>query len=394
MKLTANRMALLQAVKTALKAVGNRKDKPELSGLLFEADANSGIISIIGTNTHTQIQCRLRNEHVLDSGSIIMKPVLTEILKLLPGDTVEIEIKTGNVMEIKAGQARYILPFLDSKKFPKMQIPFPEDFICVKGINSLIKRTIFASESHTESSQRKSLQFVKLSFANGHTTAEATNGNIAALSKTPHGSDGDLDIILHENALNILSSIVTPSEELYVGIAGKFAVFMKEDMFFSSQLYDGHYIEGSKLVQYVKPRYKATMDAKDLYELAGNVATILCTGDDQCVNLRIADNTVSMQTQTATGTSKAEISATNTVPTDADGFNYNPKWLLDCLKQTSGPLTLSLDPRGFMLIEANQSQYCVSPRHPAQIRVPKPKTEKKTKSRATSKTQAAVPAAA
>lgn len=84
----------------------------------------------------------------------------------------------------------------------------------------------------------------------------------------------------------------------------------------------------------------------------------------------------------------------HTVPTDADGFNYNPKWLLDCLKQTSGPLTLSLDPRGFMLIEANQSQYCISPRHPVQIRVPRPKTEKKTKSKATSKTQAAGPAAA
>lgn len=41
-----------------------------------------------------------------------------------------------------------ILPFLDSKKFPKMQIPFPEDFICVKGINSLIKRTILDWIAH------------------------------------------------------------------------------------------------------------------------------------------------------------------------------------------------------------------------------------------------------
>ena len=135
------------------------------------------------------------------------------------------------------------------------------------------------------------------------------------------------------------------------------------------------------------------MEAKALYELAGNVSTIFNSGDDACINLCIADNCVAMRTQTATGASQAQIPATETVPTDAGGFNYQSKWLLDCLRQTAGPLTLSLDPRGFMLIEANQSKYCVGPRGPVRIAVPEEKKEKKTRAKST-KSKVAVPAAA
>ena len=165
MRISANRINLSNAVKTALKAMGNMKDIPELSSLLFEADANTGIITITGTDTHTQIQCRLRNEHVLEGGSMLIKPIVGEMLKLLPGETVELGIGFSNELEIKSGTCRYGVPFLDSKKFPRMRIPFPADFICVKGINSIIRRTIFATDSKTQDLNRKSLQFVKLSFA-------------------------------------------------------------------------------------------------------------------------------------------------------------------------------------------------------------------------------------
>ena len=393
MKISANRTNLLSAVKTALRATCNMKDLPELNSLLFEADADTGIITVTGTDAQTQIQCRLRNEHVLEGGSMLIKPIVGEMLRLLPEETVEIGNGFNNELEIKSGSCHYNIPYLASKKFPRMKIPFPADFICVKGINSIIKRTIFATDANVQDLHRQSLQFVKLSFANGQTTAEATNGQIAALAQTPHASDGKMDIILHEKALSILTSIVSPSDELYVGIAGNYAVFMKEDMFFSSRLYQGHYIEGGMLVERIKPMYRATVDAKALYDLTGNVSAIFNSGDDLCVNICIADNCVVMRTRTAAGASQAQISATDTVPTDINGFNYQAKWLIDCFKQTAGPLTLSFDSHGFMLIEANQSKYCIGPRGPVRITVSEEKNEKKTRAKST-KSKAAVRAAA
>lgn len=393
MKLTADRVQLFNAVKTALKATGNRKDMPALSGLLFEADAHSGMITVTGTDTHTQIQCRLRNEHVLEGGSLVIKPVIAEMLRLLPDETVEMDAGLDNMLELSSGQCRYSVPFLDAKNFPKAQIPFPEDFICIRGINSIIRRTIIATEAKSQEAHRQSLQFVKLSFADGQTTAEATNGQIAALAQTPHGSDGKLDLILHEAALGTLASVVSPDEELYVGVAGNFAVFMKEDLIFSAQLYRGDYIEGSKLLNYVKPVFKATTDAKALYELTENVSSIFGAGDDTCINLCITADSVVMRAKTALGASQSKVQATETIPTDADGFNYQAKWLLNCLRQTVGPLVLALDQRGYMLIEANQSKYCVGPRRPVKIVQPEPKKEKKTRSR-TARSKAAASAAA
>ena len=393
MKLTADRVQLFNAIKTALKATGNRKDMPALSGLLFEADAHTGMITVTGTDTHTQIQCRLRNEHVLEGGSLVIKPVIAEMLKLLPDETVEMDAGLGNMLELSSGQCRYSVSFLDAKNFPKAQIPFPEDFICIRGINSIIRRTIIATEAKSQEAHRQSLQFVKLSFADGQTTAEATNGQIAALAQTPHGSDGKLDLILHEAALGTLASVVSPDEELYVGVAGNFAVFMKEDLIFSAQLYRGDYIEGSKLLNYVKPVFRATTDAKALYELAENVSSIFGAGDDTCINLCITADSVVMRTKTALGASQSKVQATETIPTDADGFNYQAKWLLSCLRQTAGPLVLALDQRGYMLIEANQSKYCVGPRRPVKIVQPEPKKEKKTRSR-TARSKAAASAAA
>ena len=393
MKLTADRVQLFNAVKTALKATGSRKDMPALSGLLFEVDAHTGMITVTGTDTHTQIQCRLRNEHVLEGGSLVIKPVIAEMLKLLPDETVEMDAGLGNMLELSSGQCRYSVPFLDARNFPKTQIPFPEDFICIRGINSIIRRTIIATEAKSQEAHRQSLQFVKLSFADGQTTAEATNGQIAALAQTPHGSDGKLDMILHEAALGTLASVVSPDEELYVGVAGNFAVFMKEDLIFSAQLYRGDYIEGSKLLNYVKPVFKATTDAKALYELTENVSSIFGAGDDTCINLCITADSVVMRTKTALGTSQSKVQATETIPTDADGFNYQAKWLLSCLRQTAGPLVLALDQRGYMLIEANQSKYCVGPRRPVKIVQPEPKKEKKTRLR-TARSKAAASVAA
>ena len=401
MRISANRKNLLQAVRTALKAVGNEEVMEELGGLLIEAEESTGIISITGSSIHTQIQCRLRNEHVLEGGSVVMSPVVADMLKLLGGETVEI----GSVykrMEIKSGTAKYNIATLEAEKYPKMQIPFPEDFITVKGINSIIKRTAFATDSRNKDASKRSLEFVKLSFKDGSTIAEATNGSIAAISQTPHASDGNLDIVLHESALNILANTVSPNDELYVGVTGSFAVFMKEDLFFASQIFDGNFIEGSKLMSYVKPKYKATVDAAALYDLTANVTSILSGADDQCVNMIIGTDSLAMQTKNAISESKSEIKATGTVPTGDEGYHFNPKWLLNCLKQSSGPMNVLLDEKGYLLLQANQSMYCVCPRRPVHIRIPekkekKPKeskAEKKTRTRKTTKAKTQVAAAA
>lgn len=46
MKFTANRLLLYEAAKTVLKTVRQNKEIPEISGILIEADAESGILTL------------------------------------------------------------------------------------------------------------------------------------------------------------------------------------------------------------------------------------------------------------------------------------------------------------------------------------------------------------
>ena len=373
MRLTAHRVQLFNAVKTALRTAGKNANIPEIGGVYIRADADAGTITVIGTDVITQIQCRLTNEVVEESGTVVVQPILSEMLRLLDGDTVRIETDTlsPKMITVGSGNCRYTIPIKDPKAFPVMQIPFPEDTICVQGINGLIRRTVFAAERKADM-DRKGLEFIRLSFDGTDTRAQATNGQLGAVSNSPHCSDGKLSMTLHYKALQTLAAIVSPEEELFVGVSGNYAVFMKPDLFFFTMQYTGEYIDSERLLSYMKPQYRATVDGKQLYALADNVSSLFGSGDDPCVN-------VVMQTQTATGRSTSSIAATDTAATPAEGFNFNAKLLLDCLKNATGPAVLSFDSRGFLLLEANQSQYFTSPRRSVRIALPAAKPEKKTR---------------
>lgn len=381
MKFSANRQAMMDAAKTVLKVVGNNKDIPQISGILVEASADAGILTLTGTDIRTQIQRIMRNEHIEESGSLIMPPVIFDILRLLEGESVDF-YDDGRTIEITCGGTHYNLSYLSSKGFPKVQTPFPEDTISVKGINSLIRQTVFATEKNTSSPDQLALQHVKLSFSNGITKAEATDGKLMAISKSPHCADGNLELTLHETALAILGSIVKPDEELYVGIANKYAVFMNENMIFSTLLFAGEFTNSDIFLSRIESAYRATTDGKSLYGLIDSITSVIRNGDDPCINLNISPNGIFAYVETEAGKSQNKIPASDTVPTPENGFNYFPKLLLSCLRHISGPATISLNKQGFMILNGNQSQYVICPRNPMRAITKKSdKTEKPKKKR-------------
>ena len=359
MKFTVNRLLMYQAVKTVLKIVRPNKEIPELGGLLIEADESSGMLTITGTDIRTHIR-RLRLEHIEESGGMILKPILAEMLYLLTDEFVELESEK-NLVTLRSGSCQYTISSLAAKSFPKLQIPFPEDTIQVKGINSLIRRTVFAANGDNIDYNRAGFSYVKISFRGG------MDGSCIAVTASPHCADGDLDMILHEKALTVLDSVVNPNEELYVGIVGKVAVFMKEDLFFSTMLFTGNYLEASKLLSNFHGSYQATIDAKQLYELVSGLSVIFDTKDDKCINLRIEPDKVCAQVITGRCSSASQVKAAGTIPTPADGFHYRPKLLTDCLRRLAGPVQMEIDQQGFAVMNANGSRYFISPRGPARI---------------------------
>ncbi|WP_077534343.1 beta clamp domain-containing protein [Massiliimalia massiliensis] len=377
MKFSVERQTILEAVQTVSKVISKRNlTIPEIGGILINVNENSGLVTLTGTDIRTYIQRRLNQCHIEEGGAIIAPVCISDMIKLATGEIVIFETKQ-DTLKIISGTAIYEIACINAEGFPKIGLSFPQDTICVKGLNTLIKRTCFAIDLHNNEVGKEFMHYIKINCSEEDTRAQATNGACAAVSRSPHCADGKLEMILHGKAIQILDSIVDSNDELFVGISGAAAVFMKSDLIFSTLMFQGQYIESTKLLQAVHPVYRATVDAKDFYFLLEHVTAILSTGDDPCVNVQIKNNQILAQVQTISGISHSSVPAINTIESPEQGFYYQPKLLLGCVRQCSGPMDLLFDQQGFLIIEANQSRYFVGPRSPVHISQ-KQKSEKQT----------------
>lgn len=346
-----------------------------INGMLLEANAERGYIALTGTDILTRIQCRIQCNKIAEGGKIVIRPIVSEMLRLLAGDTVSFECD-GRTAKLESGKAQYTVPVLSAKDYPEIMLPFPGDTVRVENLQPLAKQVMFVVQGREEGAKQIDWQYAKLSFQNGGSHMEATNGKVIAVSASQHTADGDLEILLHHRTLQALSSIISATDELYVGIVDKYVVFMKEGLIVSSLLYDGKGTNGDQILGLVKPCYRAIVDAEEFYQALDNVSTIFTAKDDTCVNLRFNNESVHLESVTAGGLSKTDIHATYVTPTAESGFYYQTQYLLGCLKHMSGAIGVSLDAKGVMLLEGGGSRYMVCPRGPARIRTAEPKKAK------------------
>lgn len=379
MKFTVDRIGMLNAVKKATKALPKMSPMPELTGIKFDVNSDSGMVSVTCTDLNTQIQCRLSGVHIEDGGSFVMDKIIVNMLSLLPGDTVEFESSniSNNVVVIKSVNTQYELPVMDVKNYPVINIPFPEDFICIQNIGELVKNTAFAAENNGSDTRGKALQNIKLQFSPTGVTAQAMNANFGAFAKSDKGSDGSMSLTVHEKALGMLCGLLTSKDTLYVGVSGKIAVFMKEGFIFQTLLYNGDYAESSRLMEKINPVYFASVDSAQLFNLADGITSIFASDVDRAINMCFTADKVVMQSITATGKSISSIEAKDVIVTPENGFYYQSNNLIGCIKHTRGEVKLSVDEKGYMIISSGDSRYFIAPRNPPQIKVKK--EEKKTK---------------
>lgn len=362
---TADRKKLWEAAKTVSQIAGTIGSFPELSGLLIYADEATGELRITGTDTLTFIQKRLQGMHVQEGGTMVVSAqLITEILKLLPEDIVGFTFE-GHNLTITSGNAVFQILTLQADKFPPIDIPFPEDTIRIAGLSSLVRNTVFAS---SDQESRLDMQSVKISFSGGSTTATATDGYRMVLTQSYHCADGMLEMLIHKKALGVLCNIINSSDELYVGISGKSVVLFNQKLIFSTRLMERKFIDISQVIESVNKNYYARMDATELYQAIDSASACLQNDDDQCINLLIENDKIIVSAVSMCGTSRSNINAQECIPTPFDGFHYRPQLLADYLRRASGPLEIIIDNRGFLLLNANNRKYAVSPRGPVKVR--------------------------
>ena len=377
MKIIANREELLSAARDALAVSPDKSPLPELECAYLATE--DGKLTVAGGNLQVALERRIPVQIEEEGAVIINAELLVDMLDKLDGEHVTLCVDDHLRVELTCGEAFYGVSTLDSTKYPRLDIPFPEDTVPVTGIPQLSRRTVFAaSETH----EKPELKCVHLIFDADGLHAVSSDSYRVASAKGDAKSKASADMLIPADSLEKLARLVSNKDELRVGTTGNTVVFMKEDFIFSARLMQGKYFDEKRMLSGVEASFMILTDAQALRGAMSSVYAV--AGEQNRFCLAFDGTRLRMTCESEYGASMQEISIVPLSGTPYGVYWYNPEKLLDCLKALGGNMFLKVGKNGALLMETDELT-CLQ----VSLREPKPVERIAFKPRAQVKPKAA-----
>lgn len=374
LNVTINRAEMLSAIKRASAIAPADSPLDVLRGVLLEADAAAGKLTVTSTNLEAALEEKLPCA-VQENGALVFgAKMLAEMLSRLPQDTVQL-CRTENQgrMTLRSGDACYEVDVWERGAFPTPDLPFPEDTVKLSGIPAMAQHTVFAT---AQDNSKPLLKCVNLMFTSTGLRAAGSNGNCIVTARGDNQSTGDVSLLIPAASLGKLSNMCQDKDEFRVGTTGKSIVFFRENFLFSARLMEGGYIDTDQLVGSIRNAFTVLTD---IHDMRAALSSVLSIGTGNRVKLSFQDQRLVFQCAGDCVSASAPIEVIALTGTPAGDYWFNAKQLVTCLKALSGTVTLGIA-QGGMLTLATQDAYYLQ-------NAMRPEAQKKTQ-------KAAQPAAA
>jgi len=327
-KLKIDQKHLLKHVQGISAVVPTKTSLPILSTFLLESKGDGKVTltaNDLDVSLSTTIECET------EGGGSVAVPgkKFFEIVRSLPGDTVEIDID-GEKIGIKCRKSRFRMVGKSAEEFPKLpaQKPIATFNIKTETMEDMVTKTSYAVSNDLT---RPSLCGVLWEIKAGNLNMVATDGHRLAKVEldqaVPEVSANEF--IVSPKALNILRSLAADKDELGVSLAENHITFDLGDSVVYSRLLEGPF-----------PDYNQVIPKKNEKRLVINRDELT----DACRRVAILSSVVTHQVKLVLGKDKLTISvntpdvgeAVEEVPCSfAESqmeIGYNARYLLDILK--------------------------------------------------------------
>lgn len=374
LNVTINRAEMLSAIKRASAIAPADSPLDVLRGVLLEADAAAGKLTVTSTNLEAALEEKLPCTVQEDGALVFGAKMLAEMLSRLPQDTVQLcRAENQGRMTLRSGDACYEVDVWERGAFPKPDLPFPEDTVKLSGIPAMAQHTVFAT---AQDNSKPLLKCVNLMFTSTGLRAAGSNGNCIVTARGDNQSTGDVSLLIPAASLGKLSNMCQDKDEFRVGTTGKSIVFFRENFLFSARLMEGGYIDTDQLVGSIRNAFTVLTD---IHDMRAALSSVLSIGTGNRVKLSFQDQRLVFQCAGDCVSASAPIEVIALTGTPAGDYWFNAKQLVTCLKALSGTVTLGIA-QGGMLTLATQDAYYLQ-------NAMRPEAQKKTQ-------KAAQPAAA
>lgn len=328
MKFKCLRENLSYGLQNVQRAIGVKKTIPILEGILIKTENNHLVIT--ATDLELGIETKIPAE-ILEEGEIVIPSgKFIELIKKLPNINIDL-YKDNNNLKIKYLNSEIEIKGFNTDEFPLLpEITDKFNFtIKAKNLNSLIKKTIFAS-SPDES--RPVFNGALLNISDNKIKMVTTDSHRLSINilKINHDSN-DINIIIPRKTLNEILKIFKDEEEI-IKIYGNDnqVCFQNSDTKIISRIIDGNF---PKFDQVIPKNFQTTMklNKKDFMETIERASLFVDSIDNLAiVKLIIKESNVNISSKSETGYLDENLNAF--IDGDELEITFNSRYLIEALK--------------------------------------------------------------
>lgn len=375
MKIRILKHELNESIQHVSKAISSRTTIPILTGIKLEVNFQG--MTLTASDTDISIQAFIPAEdhdkqivQIERPGSVVLPAkFFVEIIKKLPSQEIEMEVKDGFQTLIRSGSTDIQMVGLDPEEFPVLPSIEEDQIIMIPGdlLKNMIKQTAFSISTNETS---PILTGILWNLSDNHFKFVATDRHRLA-SRTAVLVDADdirfSNIVISGKTLNELSKIIPDQNTMIeIVVADNQVLFKIDRILFYTRILDGTYPDTSKII----PTTYKTELVLDTKKLADSIDRAYLLSREEKTNIvrlqTMEDGTIEISSSSSELGKVTEQLEVAKFEGDPLRISFNSKYMLDVLKVVESQqlhigFTGAMSPIIIKPLDDSQSLYLILP---------------------------------
>lgn len=336
MKFRINQQVLNTAINKVYRAISSKNPKPALSGIKITINADN--IELIASDDDISIKtCVSNNNHkdkVLDIDEtgilVISAKFLTEIIKKIDEDFVELETLDNAILKIRTKNSEFSLNLIPVTDYPHINFD-PEGqkiLIDTFEFRNIVNQTSFAASSTDE---RPIFSGVNIKTNGNFLEFIATDSHrLARRINNLNESNLSFNVTLSAKNLNDVTRIVNAGKMIAIYFNEQKTIFVYEETTIIIRLINGVYMDTSR---FIPNEFKQSLlvDSKEILS-ALDRASLFNIDDNNYVNLKATKNGVEISSRNNQVGSSFECLSSAKYEGDPLNISFSTSFAQDAIK--------------------------------------------------------------
>lgn len=335
MKFTVLKQPLVDAVSHVSIAVSSRTTIPILTGIKMTVNESTHLLTASDSDISVQVEMPLEALTVKESGSVVLPArFFVDLVRKLPGESVEIEVGEQYTTTIRSGQSQFQLNGMDPDEFPRLPQLHEEGVFSIPSnlLKTMIRQTLF-SVSTAESRpvltgilwelQDNVLRFVSTDshrLARREAQVEMEEEPPVNRAIVPGKSLADLNKLLDDD--DQLVDVVLTDNQLVIKTA---------NILFYSRLIEGNYPDTSRIIPQ-SSKMAVVLNTREILSSIDRASLLTQSGKNNVVKLVADDQKLEITANTPEVGNATETVEVSEFSGDPLKISFNAKFMMDALR--------------------------------------------------------------